>query len=318
MKGLKQYMKGLELSKKYYEEFGKPMIHENFPEYEKIIAIGLVGSGSECYGYDDEFSQDHDFEPGFCLFIPDEIDEKASFNLEKAYNKLPREFRGFKRSTVKPVGGKRNGVFRIKDFYLNKVGSANGELTIEQWLSIPDFSLKEATNGEIFRDDAGEFTAIRNKLISVPKDIRFKKLAGNLLIMAQSGQYNYPRILKRGETASAQLSLFEFANSAMKCFFLLNNEFMPYYKWQFKALRELKNGEFFADYLEFLISTDNSPENALIKITIIDSVCNEIITLLKNNNITKATCNDLEKHAYSVNDFIKDGNLRNSNILIGI
>ena len=63
-------MKGLELSRKYYEEFGKPMLKEQFPEIEHLIAVGLVGSGSDCYGYDDDISHDHDFEPGFCLFLP--------------------------------------------------------------------------------------------------------------------------------------------------------------------------------------------------------------------------------------------------------
>ena len=97
-------MKGLELSRKYYEEFGKPMLKEQFPEIEHLIAVGLVGSGSDCYGYDDDISHDHDFEPGFCLFVPDEniIDEKTFFNLERAYSKLPKEFCGYKRSLVKP------------------------------------------------------------------------------------------------------------------------------------------------------------------------------------------------------------------------
>ena len=208
-------MKGLELSKKYYEQFGKTMLQEQFPEIEHLIAVGLVGSGSDCYGYDDDISHDHDFEPGFCLFVPDEsiIDEKTFFNLERAYSKLPKEFCGYKRSLVKPVGGSRNGVFRTKDFYTKKIGSPDGELTYEQWFSLPDYALAEATNGEIFKDDLGEFTEIRNKLKNMPDDIVLKKLAGNLLIMAQSGQYNYPRILNRGETASAQLSLFEFSNA---------------------------------------------------------------------------------------------------------
>ncbi len=313
-------MKGLELSRKYYEEFGKPMIHEQFGEYEHLIAVGLVGSGSDCYGYDDDISHDHDFEPGFCLFIPDEnlIDDKIFFNLERAYSKLPKEFCGYKRSLVKPVGGSRNGVCRTKDFYNKKIGSPNGELTIEQWFSLPDYALAEATNGEIFKDDFGEFTSIRNKLKNMPEDILLKKLAGNLLIMAQSGQYNYPRILNRGETASAQLALFEFSNAAMKVYFLLNGKYMPYYKWQFRALRDLPNGDFFADSLEFLISTDNGTENANIKNEIINNVGEEIINILKQKEITKATCNDLEKHAYSVNDFIKDGDLRNTHILLGI
>ena len=152
----------------------------------------------------------------------------------------------------------------------------------------------------------------------MPDDICLKKLAGNLLIMAQSGQYNYPRILNRGETASAQLALFEFSNAAKKCYFLLNGKYMPYYKWQFRALRNLPNGEFMADSLEFLISTDNSTENGNIKNEIINNIAEEIISILKQKEITKATCNDLEKHAYSVNDFIKDGSLRNTNILIGV
>lgn len=313
-------MKGLELGRKYYEEYGKPMLHDLFGEYESLIAVGLVGSGSDCYGYDDDISRDHDFEPGFCLFVPDEtlIDEKTFFNLERAYSKLPKEFYGYKRSLVKPVGGSRNGVFRTSDFYNKKIGSPNGELTTDQWFSLPDYALAEATNGEVFKDDFGEFTEIRNKLLNMPQDFFLKKLAGNLLLMAQSGQYNYPRILSRGETASAQLSLFEFSNSAMKCVFLLNNKYMPYYKWQFRALRDLPNGDFFADSLEFLISTDNSTENANIKNEIINSVAEEIICILKEKEITKATCNDLEKHAYSVNDFIKDANLRNIHILSGV
>ncbi len=313
-------MKGLELSRKYYEEYGKPMLEKQFPEIEHLIAVGLVGSGSDCYGYDDDISRDHDFEPGFCLFVPDEsiVDEKTFFNLERAYSKLPKEFYGYKRSLVKPVGGSRNGVFRTKDFYNKKIGSPNGELTIEQWFSLPDYALAEAVNGEVFEDKLEQFTEIRNRIINMPQDILLKKLAGNLLIMAQSGQYNFPRILNRGETAAAQLALFEFSNAAMKVYFLLNGKYMPYYKWQFRALRDLPNGEHFADSLEFLISTDNSIENANIKNEIINSVAEKIIDILKDKGITKSTCNDLEKHAYSVNDFIKDGALRNANILIGI
>ena len=77
-------MKGIELAKQYYLEHGAPMLHRDFHEYEGLIAVGLVGSGSECYGYDDDISTDHDFEPCFCLFIPDEsiIDSKVEFALE--------------------------------------------------------------------------------------------------------------------------------------------------------------------------------------------------------------------------------------------
>ena len=80
-------MKGLELCEKFYNEYGAFMLRNEFPELEGIIAVGLCGSGSECFGYDDELSKDHDFEPGFCIFIPDEsiIDDKTAFRLELQY-----------------------------------------------------------------------------------------------------------------------------------------------------------------------------------------------------------------------------------------
>ena len=92
-------MTGLELARAYWETYGIPMLHDQFPEYEEIIAAALTGGGSECYGFDDEVSRDHDFEPGFCLFIPGEeiVDRRTAFLLERAYAKLPAEFEGFSR-----------------------------------------------------------------------------------------------------------------------------------------------------------------------------------------------------------------------------
>ena len=117
-------MTGLELSRAYWEAFGVPMIREQFPEYEEIIAAALTGSGSECYGFDDEVSRDHDYEPGFCLFIPGEeiVDRRTAFLLERAYAKLPDEFEGFRRQKLQPVGGQRHGVFRIDEYFTEKIG----------------------------------------------------------------------------------------------------------------------------------------------------------------------------------------------------
>ena len=42
-------MNGMELAERYYETYGRPMLHEKYPEYETRIAVGLVGEGSECF-----------------------------------------------------------------------------------------------------------------------------------------------------------------------------------------------------------------------------------------------------------------------------
>ena len=310
-------MTGIELARAYWETYGIPMIREQFPEQEGIIAAALTGSGSECYGFDDEVSRDHDFEPGFCLFIPGEeiIDRRTAFQLERAYAKLPGEFEGFRRQKMNPVGGHRHGVFRIDEYFTEKIGCPAAELTAERWLRLPDYALAEAVNGEVFRDEAGLLTESRRILQEMPEDVRRKRLAGHLLLMAQSGQYNYRRCLSHGETGAAQLAAGEFVRNTLAAFFLLKRTYMPYYKWSFRALKALAGGEDLGRSLEWLLTTDNGEEMAEDKYFCMEGIASEMIELLQEQGLTEAVCGDLEKHAYSVNDGIREGNIRNLHIL---
>ena len=186
------------------------------------------------------------------------------------------------------------------------------------WFSVPEQGLAEATNGEVFRDDVGLFTSIRNALRYFPPDVRKKKLAGRLLLMAQSGQYNYARCLAHGESAAAQLAVTEFVRHTLAVIFLLNERYLPYYKWQFRALRELPWLSELAQPLEFLLTTDNEEFLAEQKTAMIEEIAFRIIAALQEQNLTAAVCGDLEKHAYSVNDQITDSNLRNAHILFAV
>ena len=313
-------MKGLELSERFYLEYGAPMLRECFPELEGIVAVGLVGSGSECFGYDDETSKDHDFEAGFCLFLPDEtfVDRKSEFALERAYSKLPHEFLGYKRSILSPVGGNRHGVIRISDFFRDRTGTTDGKIALKDWFFLPEQSLAEATGGKVFRDDLGLFSEIRERLSYMPEDVRLKKLAGNLLIMGQSGQYNYPRSVTRNETAAAQLAAVEFVKSAMNSIFLLNKLYMPYYKWSFRALRETNCLSELYDPLEYLISSKNDNVEAEKKKKMIESVCEKIIAELCAQGLSDSCSFEAEAQAYMVNDKIKNADIRNLHILYAI
>ena len=310
-------MKGIELARAYWETYGIPMIREQFPAYEGIIAAALTGSGSECYGFDDEVSRDHDFEPGFCLFIPGKeiVDRRTAFQLERAYAKLPAEFEGFRRQKMNPVGGQRHGVFRIDEYFTEKIGCPVEELTAERRLRLPDYALAEAVNGEVFRDDAGLLTNCRRILREMPEDVRRKRLAGHLLLMAQSGQYNYRRCLSHGETGAAQLAAGEFVRHTLAAVFLLNRTYMPYYKWCFRALKALPGGEDLGRSLEWLLTTDNSGALAEDKYFCMEGIASDVIDLLQEQKLTEAVCGDLEKHAYSVNDGIRESNIRNLHIL---
>jgi hypothetical protein len=219
---------------------------------------------------------------------------------------------------LQPVGGPRRGVFRTGEFFAEKVGDPKGELTLRQWLSIPEQALAEAVNGALFFDAAGEVTHIREKLAFFPEDVRRKRLAGQLLLMAQSGQYNYLRCLRHGETAAAQLAACEFAKSAISAAFLLNRRYQPYYKWSFRALRALPKLGNLASPLETLISTPNGPEDAPAKQRIIEETAGAVAALLGEEGLSAVPNAELEAHAYAVNDRIRDGELRNLHILAGV
>ena len=336
-------MKGLEIARAYYEQYGEPMLRERFPGLMPFVAVGLAGSGSECWGFDDEISRDHDFEPGFSLFLPGEdvVDRRTAFELERAYAALPKEFMGLRRSLVAPVGGPRHGVLRTAEFMTDKVGKADGNLSLMEWLYMPEFSLAEAVNGEIFMDGYGEVTAIRERLRRRPEDVRLKKLAGQLLLMGQSGQYNYRRCLQHGEAAAAQLAAVEFVKSTMAAVFLLNDVYQPYYKWCFRAMRALPKLALTAELLEYLLTTDNEPDTAEEKSRVMEGIAADVIGELREQGLlgelmeqgltgtevnretqgrglTGAVGADLEKYAYMVNDMISDARIRNMHILAAV
>ncbi len=309
-------MNGLELSRAYFERFGRPMLEEQFPELLPFLAVGLFGQGSECFGWDDALSRDHDFEPGFCLFLPEEeiVDRRQAFLLERAYAKLPKEFEGLRRSLMQPAGGARHGVLRTAEFFTKTIGSPNGALSLEQWLTLPEQALAEATNGAIFLDNWGEVSRIREQLAYFPEDVRCKRLAGRLLLMAQAGRYNVPRCLGHGESGAAQLAAIEFAGSAMAAAFLLARRYRPYYKWRFRALRELPGLSELAFPLEQILTTPCDEE----KLQTIEEICAAVAAEVRRQGLAETESGDLEKLAYAVNSRVKDPTLRNMHVLAAV
>lgn len=169
-------MKGVELSEKYFEKFGMPMLEKDFAFLLPSLSAGLVGQGSECLFFDDDVSKDHDFEPGFCIFLSDADYEKYGFDLTRAYNKLPDEFSGFSRLKFSPAGGSRHGVFSCKDFYESIIGRSSAPETAFDWLKIPPYALRTAVSGKMFINNCAEFSRIREVLQKgFPEDVRLKK-----------------------------------------------------------------------------------------------------------------------------------------------
>ena len=194
---MKDMVRGLALCREYYEIYGKPMLEQQFPEYVDKIAVGLVGEGSDCFGYDDKYSRDHDWGPDFCMWVTEETYNVIGEALQQAYEQLPTEWKGFKR-TVTSAGKGRRGVMTISSFYKRLLQTDSYEQI--DWRSVSDASLAAAVNGEVFKDAEGIFTAFREKLLKgYPEEILYLKLAESAARFAQTAQYNYDRMKKRGD-----------------------------------------------------------------------------------------------------------------------
>ncbi len=247
-KDYKTFGTGLWLAKAYYEACGRQMIQENFPAYEGRIAVGLAGRGSDCFGYDDDASRDHDWGPDFCMWVTDEVYGEIGEALQQAYEALPQEFQGYVRGPH--VNGRnRRGVIRISDFFRELTGSDTFEGI--DWKQVSDSSLAAAVNGEIFRDEQGIFTTFRQKLAQgYPEEIRYLKLAESAARYAQTAQYNYPRMLRRGDGFTAHMMVWDGMKEAMKLQHYIERKYPPHDKWLYRSLRESQEGGEVAEYLE--------------------------------------------------------------------
>lgn len=307
-------MKGLSLCRSYFQSVGLPMLEKEFASDLKRIAAGLVGDGSECFGFDDEISQDHDWGPGFCLWLTPEDHARIGGKLQDAYNALPSTFQRYGPRQTSEWGNGRVGVFEIGTFYQRFIGRNQPPATYDQWLALPETALAACTNGEVFHDPLGRFTAFRKALAFYPDDVRLKKIAARLMSLGQSGQYNVPRCLKRAERFGAHYALTKFAADFISAIFLLNRRYMPFYKWMHTAVRDLEiMGRWTYSQVAGLIE----PGDISDKIDRIERMSTVLIVELQRQGLTDGKSDFLVDHGPEVQARIIDPGLRERNVWVG-
>ena len=308
-------MNGLTLAEQYFHECGLPMILRDFPLHAERIACGLAGDGSECFGFDDELSRDHDWGPGFCIWVANEDYDGIAKELMHKYRQLPGTFLGFGPRRQSEWGDERIGVFEIGDFYSRYIGYRNIPQNNEKWMVVPESALAAATNGKVFYDPLGDFSAIRNRLLQFyPDDVRLKKMAARCMTVAQSGQYNLNRCIKRDDHFAIRYAETKFCIDVISLIFILNRRYTPFYKWMSRALVDLPRlGREIFEKIELLIQT---PDYRL-KPEMVEDICSLIIAELKAEGLTDSSSTFLLDHGPVIQGKIKDKKLRERNVWIG-
>lgn len=310
-------MKGLEISRLYYEHYVRPMLREQFPEWIDCIAVGLAGEGSECLGFDDGLSRDHDFGPGVCLWFPRRMAPQLEQPLRAAYAALPKSIPECAASPLNPERAARVGPQSIEDFYERRIGRSTIPTSNWDWLRLPEKYLSQATSGIVFTDPLGEFSSIREQLLRFyPEDVKKKKLAANCAIMAQAGQYNYPRCIQRQDFGAAYLACGEFIRAALAALYLLNERYMPFYKWAFRGAEAFPILPSFAEQLRVLASLpDLTAWRA--KQERIEALCQAAAKELLSRGWCAATDSFLQVHAVELTRSLRDPQLQALPLMMG-
>lgn len=314
-------MQGLPLSRAFYDEVAAPALQSELPGYVHQLAVGLVGEGSECFGFDDEFSQDHDWGAGICIWAPESLAGQVEPLLEPLFARFPSTYKGYPVRMAPRLRNGRVGLFTIEGFYRRFINSGKPLSTWQQWYTVPEYFLAVATNGEVFTDPSGQFSSFRQSLLNFyPDDVMKKKLAARFAVMAQSGQYNLLRMLKRNDTAAAFLAVSRFVESTIAALYLMHGRYMPFYKWAFHGMKELPDGAYIAEKLNDVLSL-NIPQGAGIlqnAEAAVEVVCVEMMSLLQRKGLSRSNEAWLMAQAEMIQSQIENPQIRNLPILHGV
>lgn len=253
------FEKGIDLCRAYFEIYGKPMLLEKFPEYIDKITVGLVGEGSDCFGFDDKVSRDHDFGPRFCMWVSEDTYKKIGFELSKEYDNLPDTFADYTRNMT-DTGKFRQGVMVLEEFVEHLLLTKYMPGTDNDWLQLPENGLATLNNGEIWLLGDGRLDALRKQLKVYPDRVRYKKIIQSYHLVRQMGLYNYFRMKERGENIAAEISLAGYMENVMKVVYYLNNVYPPLYKWLHKGMDNFPKLAEIMDILNALNDHRENPE----------------------------------------------------------
>lgn len=322
-------LKGMTLAREYYEQFGRDAFQKWETEWnardgqEKVdlseFSFAKAGEGSECFGVDDILSMDHDFGPGFCIFVTREQYDRFGKELEEVYDALPEYYRGFSKPG-KISSAPRNGVIVLEDFFGRILSLNERELEFlmrfqtlpeDTWLRMEDWRLKTVTNGEIFDGRDSLFGRIYVSLQNgYPEGVRRRKMAQKLGEICQEGQYNYQRLMQRQDIYGASLMVHSFEEHVMELLYLVNGVYAPHKKWMPKEADKLGKGEKIWAFVKSLmlkipdaasyrtreqidwIGTTNKEDQVL---TVINEIAAEIVKLLKEEGYTESGALYLEE-----------------------
>lgn len=229
-----------EVSHQFFLQVVEPILKREHPTVLAETAFGIFGYGSEALGLDDEFSRDHHFGLRIDALMPETMfQETAGEVMATVAERLPASFMGHSLREGH-LAGAGLACDSLPAFLRRTIGLTAAPADWFEWLSIPEEDITHVINGEVWRDDAGEFTALRQAFDGYyPETIRRRRIAHWCRFFSGMGAYALQRALLRDNAYYAHIAFSRCLRWGVQLAFMLERRYFPYDKWIMQAFTEL-------------------------------------------------------------------------------
>jgi hypothetical protein len=259
---LPSFVPGLELSRQFYTQAVRPILHREFPGL--AYSAALLGWGSDVLGFDTPQSMDHGWGPRLLLFLPeagfeayrDRVDHRLRRELPTAIHGFPTHFRrhedGSAVMAAVEEGPVDHGVriLTVRGMVRRWLGvEIDAQWSAAEWLTFPDQILRSMTAGAVFHDGLGQLEPLRARLAATPHDVWLYRLAAQWRRIAQE-EHILGRCGQAGDELGSRLVAARLVRDLMRLCFLMERQYAPYIKWLGTAFQRLGCAERLGPVLE--------------------------------------------------------------------
>ena len=123
------------------------------------------------------------------------------------------------------------------------------------------------------------FFALSGLLKGFPEEILYLKLAEDAAKISQTGQYNYFRMMERGDRLTAEGELAACLKHVMRLWHHLNGAYAPHDKWLKKSCLRLTDGAWLVNYLEQIhasVRMEDEKSAACVVRSLLEDLCADL------------------------------------------
>jgi hypothetical protein len=273
-------VKGQEVTRRYFFQWGLPFLKSRHGYLVDRLAAGMIG-GSDSIGADDEISRDHNWGPGFSIWLTEEdFSCKGGALAADLHEAVPDTCEGYE---VAACFGSKEKSIRVRamdEFFIEETGGHKEMPTdVTKWNPTPrdESHLYFLKHGHVFHDPLGELSRRRAAFCKWPRYTLLKKIGNATWQLWHYGEYNFDRVAQRGDQLAVLLCKAEFIHHAMRLCFYLEEDFVPYWKWVSYCFRRLEEIAEIADMLDgFNAATEVAMQKQFIEL-LCASLCSRVI-----------------------------------------